>query len=93
MCETSDTASVANYLFHGIAKHNADVFKGMVAVHPEISFCSADDIEPAMLCHRGKHMIKKRDSAVHGCLPVTVRIQGYRYIRFFCFPVYRYIPH
>jgi hypothetical protein len=85
--ETLHTQPVTNCLFNGIPEHNPDIFDSMMAVDTEIAFGGAGEIETPVLCHRGKHVVKERYTAVNRYLPGAVRVQFDRDIRFFCLPL------
>jgi hypothetical protein len=63
--ETLNTQPVTNCLLDGIPEHNTDIFDSMMAVDTEIAFGGAGKIETPVLCHRGKHMVKKWHTAVN----------------------------
>ena len=66
MGKTTDASTVTDHLFYSITEHDPDILDRVMAVHVEVTFCRAGEIESPVACHCRKHVVKEWYPAVHG---------------------------
>jgi hypothetical protein len=77
-----DTLFIAERLFEGLAKRNADIFNRVVLINLKVAFATDRDIEQSVAGQKRQHMIQKTNTAGDLCFTGSIERDAHRNIGF-----------